>query len=339
MHHRHHGRTMIQHPAILALSIASLLTCCMLVYAAWYGTRILEKWDLHSGSELQLDLERRTYLISVILSYTLVFQILSLFLYIFTADNLHSQFTGAMCAAGSLGVNSYGYPVLILKIVNCLLAGVWLIINHVDTRGYDYPLIKTKYGLLNILAPLILLEAVLQFAYFLNLKADVITSCCGSLFSTDKHSIAGEIAGLPNGPMQLAFFGMMLATVAAGVLFYVKGKGGYLFSFLSSLTFVVAAASLVSFICLYFYELPSHHCPFCILQKEYGYVGYALYATLLGGGVCGLGVGALMPFISHPSLSRVIPLIQRRLALVTLALYLLFTLIVSCQMLFTSFRL
>jgi hypothetical protein len=330
---------MIQHPAILALSIAALLTCCMLIYAAWYGTRILEKWDLNSGSELQLELERRTYLISVILSYTLIFQILSLFLYIFTADNLHSQFTGAMCAAGSLAVNSYGYPVLILKIVNCLLAGVWLIINHVDTRGYDYPLIKTKYGLLNILAPLILLEAVLQFAYFLNLKADVITSCCGSLFSTDKRSIAGEVAGLPNGPMQLAFFGMIALTAIVGMVFYAKGKWGGTFSLLSSLTFVVSAAALISFICLYFYELPSHHCPFCILQREYGYVGYALYATLLGGAVSGLGVGALKPFIAHPSLSRVIPLIQRRLALVSLVMYLLFTLIVSWRMIFTSFRL
>ena len=330
---------MIQHPAILALSIASLLTCLMLIYAARYGTRILDKWDLHSGSELQLDLERRTYLISVILSYTLVFQILSLFLYIFTADNLHSQFTGAMCAAGSLAVNSYGYPVLILKIVNCLLAGVWLIINHVDTRGYDYPLIKTKYGLLNILAPLILLEAVFQFMYFFNLKSDVITSCCGSLFSTDKHSFAGEIAGLPNGPMQLAFFAAMALTLASGAFFYLKGKSGYFFSFFSSLAFVVAATSLVSFICLYFYELPSHHCPFCILQKEYGYVGYALYATLLGGAVGGLGVGALTPFSACGSLSKTIPSVQRILTVGTLVLYLLFTLIVSWRMLFTSFRL
>ena len=330
---------MIQHPAILALTSASLLTALMLIYAGWYGTRIIEKWDPHSGSELQLDLERRTYLISVILSYTLVFQIISLFLYIFTADNLHSQFTGAMCAAGSLAVNSYGYPVLILKIVNCLLAGVWLIINHVDTRGYDYPLIKTKYGLLNILAPLILLETVFQFVYFFNLKTEVITSCCGSLFSTNKHSIAGEIAGLPSGPMQLAFFGVMALTMATGAVFYLRGKGAYLFSFLSSLTFIIAAASLVSFICLYFYELPSHHCPFCILQKEYGYIGYALYATLLGGTVSGLGVGALAPFTSHPSLSRVIPAIQRRLTLVTLALYLLFTLIIIWRMLTTSFTL
>lgn len=330
---------MIQHPAILALTIASLLTCLMLIYAAWYGTRILDRWNLNSGSELQLELERRTYLISVILNYTLLFQILSLFLYIFTADNLHSQFTGAMCAAGSLGVNSYGYPVLIMKIINCLLAGVWLIINHVDTRGYDYPLIRSKYGLLNILAPLILLESVFQFAYFISLKADVITSCCGSLFSTDKHGIAGEIAGLPVVPMQVAFFGMMGITAFAGVMFYARRKGGGWFSFFSSLAFVIAAAALVSFICLYFYELPSHHCPFCILQKEYGYIGYALYATLLGGAVSGMGVGALMPFAGQPSLTRVIPLIQRRLALVTLSLYLLFTLIVVWRMLTTSFRL
>jgi hypothetical protein len=330
---------MIQHPAILALTIASLLTSLMLIYAGWYGTRILEKWDLHSGSELQLDLERRTYLISVILSYILIFQIASLFLYIFTADNLHSQFTGAMCAAGSLGVNNYGYPVLILKIVNCLLAGVWLIVNHVDTRGYDYPLIKAKYRLLNILVPLVLLEALFQFVYFYNLKADVITSCCGSLFSSDKHSIAGEIAGLPNGPMQIAFFCMMAMTAASGIYFYVRRKGGYLFSILSSLTFVVAAAALVSFICLYFYELPSHHCPFCILQKEYRYIGYALYATLLGGAVSGLGVGALAPFSAHASLSRVIPTVQRRLSAMTLILYLLFTLIVVWRMLSTSFRL
>jgi hypothetical protein len=330
---------MIQHPAILSLTVASLLTGLMLIYAGWYGSRILDKWDLQSGSELQLDLERRTYLISVILSYALLFQIGSLFLYIFTADNIHSQFTGAMCAAGSLSVNSYGYPVLILKIVNCLLAGVWLIINHVDTRGYDYPLIKPKYELLNVLVPLMLLEAVLQFVYFYNLKADVITSCCGSLFSTEKRSIAGEVAGLPNGPMMLAFFGIMSVTALIGATFYFKGKGGGWFSLLSGLTFLISSAAVVSFICLYFYELPSHHCPFCILQKEYFYIGYALYATLLGGAISGLGVGVLMPFRSHPSLARVIPLVQRRLTQVTLALYLLFTLIVLIRMFTTSFTL
>lgn len=330
---------MIQHPAILSLTVVSLLSVFLLLYAGWYGTRIIETWDLSSGSENQLELEQRTYLISTILCYVLLFQILSLFLYVFTADNLHSQFTGAMCAAGSLGVNGYGYPVFILKIINCLLAGVWLIINHVDTRGYDYPLIQPKYRLLNILVPLVALEAVLQFTYFFNLKADVITSCCGSLFSANSHSLAGSIAGLPNKPMMVVFWVSLGIVMVSGGFFYLKNRGGYLFSTACFLFFVTASAALVSFICLYFYELPTHHCPFCILQKEYGYIGYALYATLLGGGITGLGIGALDPFSNHSSLSKIIPQIQRRLAIMTLALYLLFTLIVSWRMLTTPFRL
>jgi hypothetical protein len=81
----------------------------MVLLAGAVGVRILISWNIKSGSELQLGLERQTYLVSTILSYTFVFQILSLFLYIYTADNLHNLFVGAMCAAGTLNVNEYGY--------------------------------------------------------------------------------------------------------------------------------------------------------------------------------------------------------------------------------------
>ena len=37
-----------------------------------------------------------------------------------------------MCAAGTLYVNDYGYPALILKVANFLLAGFWLILNYTD---------------------------------------------------------------------------------------------------------------------------------------------------------------------------------------------------------------
>jgi hypothetical protein len=311
----------------------------MMLYAGWNGIQILEKWDLNSGSELQLILERRTYLISTILSYVLVFQILSLFLYIYTADEIHGLFTGAMCAAGTLNVNSDGYPTLILKIVNCILAGVWLIVNYADTRGYDYPLIKVKYTLLTILAPLVLLETLSQYGFFSQLRGDVITSCCGSLFSVEKPGMAGDIAGLPAGIMEPLFFAAMAATTVCGIIFYRKGRGGYIFSALSSVTFVIAASSLISFICLFFYQLPSHHCPFCILQKEYDYVGYLLYITLLGGGVTGLGTGVLYSVRKRSSMVRVIPALLRRLTAATLMFYLLFTIVVVFRMLTTSFRL
>lgn len=330
---------MIQHPAILALITASLVTGCMLGYASWFGTKILETWDAESGSEQQLELERRTYLISAILTYSLVFQILSLFLYIFTAENLHSQFAGAMCAAGSLAVNSYGYPVLILKITNCLLAGVWLIINHVDTKGYDYPLIKPKYRLLGIVAPLVMLDMIFQFVYFFNLKADVITSCCGSLFSSDNRSIAGELASLPAEPMQWIFFISMAVTGISGIYFIITRKGSMLFSFVSAASFFISSLAFITFICLYFYELPTHHCPFCILQKEYGYIGYMLYLFLLSGGICGIGAGAIAPFIKIKSVANTIPKIQQKLAIITVASFTLFTAVTVVRMLTTPFRL
>ena len=330
---------MILHPAVLALLIGSLLTGFMLLHASYHGVRILTRWDMRSGSELQLSLERRTYLVSIILSYTLAFQLLSLFLFIYTADALHGLFTGAMCAAGTLNANPFGYPLLIMKVINFLLAGIWLIINHADTRGYDYPLIRIKYALLLNITPLVLLEIFLEFEYFLGLHADVITSCCGSIFSIDKPGIAGDLVSLPAGPMEAAFFVGMAATAAAGLYFCSKGKGGYIFSALSSFTFLIAAASLISFICLYFYELPTHHCPFCILQQEYGHIGYLLYLTLLGGGVAGLGTGVLMPLRRVGSMGRVIPKLQQKLAVICLLFYLLFTLTVSWRMIYSSFKL
>jgi len=326
------------HPAVLALLVASLLTGGMVLYAGWYGARILLQWEIGSGSERQLELERRTYLISTLLSVAFVLQILSLFLYVFTADRLHGMFSGAMCAAGTLNVNGFGYPVLLLKIVTFLLAGLWLVVNHADTRGYDYPLIKPKYALLLVLGPLVLVEGYLQYRYFAGLHPDVITSCCGSLFGQGQKGIGGDLAALPAGPMEGAFYGGMAATIACGLRFRRTGRGGYLFSAASTTTFVVAVGSILSFICLYIYELPTHHCPFCILQKEYGYVGYVLYIALFGGGVAGMGVGVLMPFRGRASMARVVPALQHRLVAATLVLYLLFTLVVSYRMLFSSFR-
>jgi hypothetical protein len=329
----------ILHPASLALVLIALLVSGMGIYAGYYGMRILGRWDLACGSEQQLELERRTYLISTIMSYILSFELMSLFLFIYTADELHTLFTGAMCAAGTLAVNSFGYPALLIKIVNFLLAGVWLIINHVDNRGYDYPLIRVKYELLNLLVPMLVLEGVLLFAYFAGVKPDIITSCCGSLFSRESGSFGGDLAALPHIPMQIAFFSGMVITAACGLFFYLRGRAGYLFSVASTATFLIAAASVVSFICLYFYELPTHHCPFCLLQKEYGYIGYVLYAALFGGAVAGIGTGVLMPFRKVGSLIHIIPAIQRRLTIVTLLCYLLFTVIVVWKMIFSALKL
>jgi hypothetical protein len=328
---------MIFHPSVIALYVASLLISFMICYSAYYALQILRKWDIHSGSELQLVLERRTYLIATILTYLFIFQLISLFLYVYTADHLHVLFVGAMCAAGTLYVNAFGYPTLILKIVNFLLAGVWLILNYVDNKAYDYPLIKRKYFLLLIMAPFLLAEAFLQTDYFLRLRPDVITSCCGTLFSTENTNITAELFKLPTIPNKIAFYLCIASTVVSGIYFYRKGKGGYVFSSLSIITFLVSIISVISFISLYFYELPTHHCPFCILQREYGYIGYPLYLTLFGSVVFGIGTGAVMPFRNVKSLSTILPSIQRRMTFWSVILLLTFSAVVTYQIVFSDF--
>ena len=325
---------MILHPAVIANLLASFIATFMVVYAAYYGTQILRHWDIESGDELQLILERKTYLISTLLTYVFGLQLLSLFLYVFTADTLCPLFVGAMCAAGTLNVNGFGYPTLVLKIFNFLLAGLWLILNYADNQGYDYPLIKKKYLLLAFVAPFIILETILESAYFLDLHADVITSCCGSLFSSERVTgLGSEIASLPAKPMIWVFYASMLCTLACGIFFYRKGKGGYLYSALSLLMFVISLVSIVSFISLYIYELPTHHCPFCIIMQEYHYIGYLLYILLFGAVVSGIGIGALIPFRDVESLKSMLGGFIGKLALASVGLYAAFTLLVTYEIL------
>ena len=282
-------------------------------------------------------LERKTYLISTLLAYVFGLQLLSLFLFIFTADSLAPLFVGAMCAVGTLNVDPFGYPTLVLKIINFILAGLWLVLNYADNQGYDYPLIKNKYLLLAFVAPLIILEMILESAYFLGMKADVITSCCGSLFSSERVTgIGSEIASLPALPMMWFFYGAMSCTLICGILFYLKGLGGYFFAVLSLLMFIVSLVSIVSFISLYVYGLPTHHCPFCIIMEEYSYIGYLLYILLFGAVVSGIGVGALNPFRQVESLQFMLSGFIRKLALASVILYAAFTVLVTYEIVSSS---
>ncbi|HSN54084.1 MAG TPA: hypothetical protein VLT32_05405 [Candidatus Sulfomarinibacteraceae bacterium] len=306
---------MIFHPAVIALLVSSVAITGLVLYSAGLGVTILRRWDPTSGSELQLALERRTYLVSTILTNAFGFQLVSLFLLVFTADRLHSQFVGAMCAAGTFNAHPSGYPALLLKLATFILAGLWLILNHADTRAWDYPLVRVKYAALLALAPVLLVELFIQGEFLLSLEPNVITSCCGSLFTSDAHGVAADLAGLPTRPTAIAFFVVLTATCLAGLGFLRWGRGGVPVALLGAASLVVSLAAVISFISPFVYEMPSHHCPFDVLQGSYHWIGYPLYLLLGGGTLAVMGVGVLVPFRRVPSLQRVVPRIQRRLAL------------------------
>ena len=88
---------------------------------------------------------------------------------------------------------------------------------------------------------------------------------------------------------------------------------------------------------MYFYELPTHHCPFCLLQRDYHYIGYALYLSLLPAGIFGAGVGVLQRFSAQASLERIIPVLQKRLCILSMIAYLAFIMISLYPIIFSDF--
>jgi hypothetical protein len=212
-----------------------------------------------------------------------------------------------------LNVNAFGFPTLLLKIAVFFLAVLWLLLNRVDNRGYDYPLVRVKYGLLLVIAPLTVLEGAAQTTYFLGLTPEVITSCCGSLFGSDSQGVAAELAGLPPGPMRVLFYVAAGWILVTGLAFLRWLQLGTLFAASSLLGFGVGIAAIIAFLSLYVYENPNHHCPFCLLKAGYDYIGYALYLPLFAAAALGLGAGTIAPFRGVASLHAVIPGEARRL--------------------------
>lgn len=324
-------------PAIIALLAGSALVVFITAYSSLFGIQIILGWDLSSGSEQQLRLERKTYLIATIVAYVMGFQLLSLFLFVHTADTMHELFVGAMCAAGTLNVNDSGYPALMIKMISFMLCGVWVIVNHVDNQGYDYPLIRFKYRFLLIITGLLALEALLQAAYFTDLRTDVIASCCGSLFSASSRSLGAGLAHLPLRLSQAVFFLGVALALRTGIGFYLTGRNARAYSWCSLALFAVALVSVISFISIYVYQLPTHHCPFCLLQGGYGYIGYPLYLLLLCAGITGAAVGLIDRFRAIPSIAGVVPRTQKRLCLSSMICYTIFTALSSYPVLFSEF--
>lgn len=328
---------MIFQPAIIALLLAAGLSLTMLTVASPFALQLIRHWDIDSGSERQLRLERLTYLFSMLVALVCGLQVLATLLFVFNADRMSVMFAGAMCAVGTLNANAYGFPALYAQVLAFFVATTWLAINHLDNQARDYPLTRLKYRLLLAYAPLAAAVLYLQFNYFIRLEADVITSCCGSLFSEDADTVASELSALaPERAMSL-FYGV-LGTVVLLAAWHWKSEGRRLLSGLAVgggaiLAFVAALAGVVAFVSLYIYEHPNHHCPFCILKPEYGYQGYLLYIPLFGAAAAGLASGVLRLFARRPSLAALAPQASARLAGIAAVGFALFLVIASLMVL------
>lgn len=327
---------MVLNPGILALLFGTSVAFVMLLYAAGLGIKILSHWDPQSSSEQQLLLERKTYLVSTIVNYAFGFEILSCLLFVYTVEDIHRLFVGAMCATGALNANQIGWLALLVKIVLFFAAALWVHFNQLDQRTEDTPLVRPKYLALLLLTPLVGFDLYLQYSYFSGLQPEIITSCCGSLFSLGNDTVASELAGLPVGPTMLAFFMTAGVTLISLVLCFGSRRAvfRYLLFCCALALFFVALMSIISFISLYIYQLPTHHCPFDLLQKNYYFMGYPLYITLFCGSFFGLLPGLTQPLKRTASLGREIEKKERSWLLLAFFAIVVFLLLVAWPIMF-----
>ncbi len=266
--------------ANLMLESLLLLFAFIAFIIAW---QIVLKWDKSATTPLQYSLEKRSYLVATIVEFIFWLKLPLFFYFIYTLDVLSNVLPGAMCAAGVTTATAYGIWLFVVKILNLYLFGLWIVLNRIDRSRPDTPWTKQKFLLFLLIFPLFALEVGLEYLHFSGINPHVIVSCCGTLFSAVAHTPVAMAIRLPAALQLSLFYGTFFLVVVAA-----WKRWSLLAAALNALFLPVAVLSLIAFFSTYIYELPHHHCPFCLLQRDYHYVGYILYAALFLGTFFGI---------------------------------------------------
>jgi len=282
---------MVLSPPVLALLFCSTVVCGLTIVVLGVGLVAVAGWDHHSSSRRQLVRERRWFLVETSLRLIFALQLLSVLVFVATADHLKTLLTGAMCAVGSLNASPFGVPALAVKSAACVLCGLWLVTDRASSAAASNGLVRFKVGFLAVLAGLLVADGALQLRYFTDLSPDVITSCCATVFDAKGAGVGADLANLPVGWSRATFFGGLFVTGAVGLTAVSRRRSTVVYSVFAIMLGLITTASVVTWIAPAYYELPTHHCPLCLLASESGYVGYPLYIFLATAIIAGAGSG------------------------------------------------
>lgn len=277
---------MIITPEIIAIFI---LNCIFIIFgsiAFILSIKIFLYWDTQSTQQLQYTLEKQSFLTATIIKYIFAVKLPLFLFFIFTLNKLSSSITGAMCAVGVVNATIYGTYLLIVKVLNIYLFGLWLALHYTDSKNEIPKYTKQKFGLYIIAFLLLVIEIVLESLMFYSMNPNKMVSCCSTVFSSTSSSYISIIFLIKTSTLLTLFYGTFIALI----IFYLM-RLKYLFTIFNLFYLMISIISLIVFFGTYIYQLPTHHCPFCVLQKDYYYIGYLLYSVLFIGTFYGLIVG------------------------------------------------
>ena len=275
-------------PEIITLYIVNILFVVFSTIAFINALKIVRHYDANKTTQEQYALEKKSYLSATIIKFIFYVKVPLFLFFIYTLDSLSSLLPGAMCAAGVVSATSYGTPLLFLKILNLYIFAFWIALNDEDMKYEHQPYLKQKFLLFCVAYFLLIAEIVLEGVMFFSMDANSVVDCCGAIFSTTSATYMAEILGAAPSLLLSLFYGIFVLMV----LFYIL-KNRYIYALLNILYLIIALITLIAFFGTYIYELPTHHCPFCLLQRDYNYIGYFLYIILFVGTFFGFVIGVI----------------------------------------------
>ena len=258
-------------PQLLVLLFVTLSLFLTLLYAAFETLIILRRYTPNAATQEQYNLEKKSYLVTTIIQVSLFINIFLLAYFVHTLESLSSIIPGAMCAAGVISANSFGNPLIFLKVIIIILSLIWIHINKEDFVAKGHPYFKAKLLFFLFIFTLLSIDSLLEINFFTHLSTIEPVMCCSRIYKSVNAVPFLNTALLPT----LFYFIFTLLTI---LLYY---KKNILSAAFSLLFLYISYLSITYFFSTYIYELPTHKCPYCLLGADYYYIGYFIYASLI----------------------------------------------------------
>ena len=277
---------------IIIFLFVQIILFILLSIAFYFSLSIIKNWDFNKTTNKQYKLEKTSYLVILIISFTLIVKIVLFPYFAYSLDNLSNIVPGAMCAAGIVGANEFGQINLTLKILILFFIGVWLIINSLDLKEKTYPFTKKKYFLYIFIFILSIIELFLDFSFLDNISTKEPVMCCSVIFGV--NNTGTKI------PFDLSIFNLLIVFYLLYILTTILSlqKSSFINLIINFMFLYIGYYAVTYFFSTYIYQLPTHQCPFCMLQKEYDFIGYFIWGTLFLGTFFGVSSFILKTFIN-----------------------------------------
>jgi len=173
---------MIWTPLTTVMTVLGIFGLALVVYASGKAYTI-NKSISRAGLEEKYILEKNYYLLSTVVWVILVSRIVASGLFWATNESLIPLIPGAMCQFGvSQAGSPYSWIDTGVKLVVIFAYGIWLVLDLLNRRVKGSPLLPSLSKIFILLVPLLLLDTILDLAFYFTVSP-VTVPCCRTVFT------------------------------------------------------------------------------------------------------------------------------------------------------------